>query len=156
MEKEIRIIYEEYIGLDSLSEKDRELVLRARQAVNTSYSPYSKFRVGSSLRLSSGEIIDSSNQENMSYPLGLCAERLGLFYAGTRSYPVEAIAVVACDEKGIWSEAYPCGACLSVMLETELRYNKPLRIIVQKNSTQFEIFKGVNSLMPFSFKLHNP
>lgn len=147
------ISYTQYSGIETLELVDRNLVIKAREAAQSSYSPYSQFKVGSALRLGNGEIIQSSNQENSAYPSGLCAERVGLFYAGTKTDNIEAIAIIGIDKDNNFKPAYPCGACLAVMLETEKRMKKPLKIIVQTNEDNFEIFQGVKSLMPFSFDL---
>lgn len=151
LEKEINIQFKEYLGITSLEEDDRLLILEARKAIEGSYSPYSKFKVGSAIRIETGEIILGANQENIAYPSGICAERVVLFYAGTKTEGVESIAIACQNEKGEWVESYPCGACLQVMLETEKRANKKLRIIVQIDSEHFHIFEGVNSLLPFGF-----
>lgn len=143
------ITYTQYSDIETLEPKDRELIIKANEASLSSYSPYSQFRVGAALRLGNGEIIQSSNQENAAYPSGLCAERVGLFYAGTKTDNVEAIAIVGVDKDNQYKPAYPCGSCLAVMLEMEKRIEKPLRIIVQTNENCFEVFQGVNSLMPF-------
>lgn len=154
MEKLEKIIsYIQYSDIETLEPKDRELIIKAREATFSSYSPYSQFKVGSALRLGNGEIIQSSNQENSAYPSGLCAERVGLFYAGTKNDKVESIAIIGIDKDNQYKPAYPCGACLAVMLETEKRMKMPLRIIVQTNENCFEVFQGVNSLMPFSFEI---
>ena len=72
--------------ISELSENEQQLVENAKSALKTAYAPYSGFLVGSSVLLENGEIINGSNQENVAYPSGLCAERVALFYAGAR-YP---------------------------------------------------------------------
>ena len=131
------ITYTQYSDIETLEPKDRELIIKANEASLSSYSPYSQFRVGAALRLGNGEIIQSSNQE----------------YAGTKTDNVEAIAIIGIDKDNQYKPAYPCGSCLAVMLEMEKRIEKPLRIIVQTNENCFEVFQGVNSLMPFSFEI---
>src|SRR5690625_5095014 len=64
----------------------QHLMEQAEDARAHSYSPYSRFRVGAALLLDNGVIIKGSNQENASYPAGLCAERTAVFYAGA-NYP---------------------------------------------------------------------
>ena len=46
-----------------------------------SYSPYSNFRVGAAIRTKTGEIFRSTNIENASYGLTICAERIAVFRA---------------------------------------------------------------------------
>ncbi len=133
--------------------EDGELLESAISAAEGAYAKYSSFRVGAAVRMSNGVVVIGSNQENAAYPSGLCAERTALFYASAR-YPgesVEAIAVVALDDKGVLTElTYPCGACRQVMAEYEMRAGREMRIIVGSAGV-VQVFTGVRSLMPFIF-----
>lgn len=40
--------------------------------------PYSQFRVGACILTASGEFVVGANVENVSYPVGTCAERVAL------------------------------------------------------------------------------
>ncbi|NJW55550.1 cytidine deaminase, partial [Salinimicrobium oceani] len=73
---------EVYDAEAELPQEVQDLMNKAMEAREKSYSPYSKFRVGAALLLENGEIVTGSNQENASYPAGLCAERTAIFYAG--------------------------------------------------------------------------
>ena len=138
---------------EELSEADRELVDAAIEATRRSYAPYSKFSVGAAVRLQSGTVVAGSNQENAAYPSGLCAERTTLFYANSR-YPDEAVetwAIAARNEQGfLESPIPPCGACRQVMLETEQRFNCPMRILLYSLKDIYEI-RGTKDLLPLSF-----
>ncbi|MCD7816016.1 MAG: cytidine deaminase [Bacteroides sp.] len=138
---------------EELSEADRELMDAAVEATRRSYSPYSKFAVGAAVRLQSGTIVTGSNQENAAYPSGLCAERTTLFYANSR-YPdeaVETLAIAARNGQGfLESPIPPCGACRQVMLETEQRFNHPMRILLYSQHDIYEI-RGTKDLLPLSF-----
>jgi cytidine deaminase len=96
--------------------KDR-LLLRAREAQQNAYAPYSKFRVGAAILLDSGEIFTGCNVENASYGLTNCAERSAIFAAvsqlGSTKVRVSAVAVVN-DHNAPCS---PCGACRQVIAE---------------------------------------
>ena len=140
--------------LEELSESDRELLGAACEATNRSYAPYSHFSVGAAARLASGAIVTGSNQENAAYPSGLCAERTTLFYANSQ-YPdqaVETLAIAARNERGEFLEdpIPPCGACRQVMLETEKRFNRPMRILLYGRKGIYEL-KSVGALLPLSF-----
>ena len=58
---------------EELSEADRELIDKAKEATQTSYAPFSKFCVGAAARLSDGRIVTGSNQENAAFPSS-CAQ----------------------------------------------------------------------------------
>src|SRR5580698_8116985 len=94
---EIKINFKEYQSLTELSKPDHDLCLEAIEAMDTSHSPYSKFKVGAALRLQSGKIIHGSNQENVAYPSGLCAERVALFHWGANypDDPIESMSITA-------------------------------------------------------------
>ena len=63
---------------DELKKADQELLTAAKNAINGSYAPYSKFKVGAAVRLTDGTIVCGANQENAAYPSGLCAERTAI------------------------------------------------------------------------------
>ncbi len=137
-----------------LDDTDRALVDAARQATHRSYSPYSHFSVGAAVRLADGTIVTGSNQENAAYPSGLCAERTALFYAGSRypDQPVEALAIAARDGQGLYTDepVTPCGACRQVMLETQTRAGRPLRVLLY-GTRRTCIIEGVETLLPLAF-----
>lgn len=59
-----------------LPPEDLSLLIAANKAAQEAYAIYSNFKVGAAARLVNGEIILGSNQENASYPVGVCAERV--------------------------------------------------------------------------------
>ena len=88
----------------------------ARQAALHAYAPYSGFRVGAALRLTSGEIVTGANVENVSYGLTICAERSALVRAVSQFGPeirVEAVAIANLNA----APSPPCGACRQVLAE---------------------------------------
>ena len=93
-----------------------ELTERARQAAEHAYAPYSKFRVGAALELSSGEVVTGTNVENVSYGLTICAERTALVRAVAQFGPEIRVAAVAVTNlNGMPSP--PCGACRQMLAE---------------------------------------
>ncbi len=151
---EIKINFKEYSSLIELNPADHQLCLEAVKAQDGSHSPYSKFRVGAALRLQSGKIIYGSNQENVAYPSGLCAERVALFTWGANHSddPIEAMAVTAStDEFEILQPVTSCGSCLQVLAEYEKKQNRPIEIILFCNNGPVWIMDGVNSFLPFLF-----
>lgn len=154
IKKEITISFEEYQDISELSPGDRILCEEAEKALANSHSPYSKFRVGAALRLQSGEIVYGSNQENVAYPSGLCAERVTLFSAGANypSDPVAAMAVTAhTDEFRLTDPVTSCGACLQVMAEYEKKQAMPFDIIFYCIGGRIIKTRGVKTLLPLMF-----
>ena len=139
---------------DELSQQEREVVDAARKATSNSYAVYSGFNVGAAVLLCDGTIITGTNQENAAYPSGLCAERTAIFWANSQ-YPdkaIEMLAITARTEQGeLEKPITPCGACRQVILETEKRFNTPMRIILYGSKECYIVEDGIKSLLPFSF-----
>ena len=140
--------------LSELSDSDRQLVDLAIEATSRSYAPYSHFCVGASILLENGVTIIGCNQENAAFPAGICAERSAIFAAGAQ-YPdqaVVALAITARNTKGelIDEPASPCGPCRQVLIETETRFKRPVRILLYGKNRTF-IVDSIKQLMPLSF-----
>jgi len=151
---EVKITFKEYNTLQELAKPEYDLCLEATKAIETSHSPYSKFRVGTALRLQSGKIIHGSNQENVAYPSGLCAERVALFHWGANypDDPIEAMAVTAhTDEFEILNPVTSCGSCLQVLAECEKMQGKPIEVILFCNNGPVWVMDGVQTFLPFLF-----
>ncbi|MDR1116468.1 MAG: cytidine deaminase [Tannerella sp.] len=139
-----------------LSSADSRLRAAAIRAAGRAYAPYSHYSVGAAVLLSDGTIVEGNNQENVAYPSGLCAERVALFYAGA-SYPeipVVSVAIVAVKDGEIQESVSPCGACRQVLLETERRYGKPVRILMCGRDEAF-VISSAEDLLPLSFNIEN-
>ena len=136
-----------------LTEADRLLVDKAKEATQTSYAPFSNFCVGAAARLSDNTIVTGSNQENAAYPSGLCAERTALFYANA-SHPdqyVKEMAVAASAHGDfLTSPIPPCGACRQVILGIEERYNHPVRLLLYGKNGVY-VVDSVKALLPLQF-----
>ena len=154
MEKNLTISFKEFDNWNELSSDDIELVEKAFDVSKDAYAPYSKFYVGASLRMEDQTIVLGSNQENIAYPSGLCAERVALFYAGAihPTLKVKKICVVARGElipKENW--VTPCGSCRQVMAESQNRQKEPIEIILVSQNNRVLIFHSVSDLLPFIF-----
>lgn len=97
-----------------VDDQEAALIAAATEVRGAARCPHSGFAVGCALRDTEGRIWTGANVENASYTLGLCAERVALFYAlthGARAF--EAAAIIT----GAHSPASPCGACRQILLE---------------------------------------
>jgi len=141
--------------LSELSAEEQQLVANAKSALKTAYAPYSGFLVGASVLLENGEIINGSNQENVAYPSGLCAERVALFYAGAK-YPdvkVKTVAVSVLSKNfEVTDVISPCGACRQVMAEYEDKQEQAIKVILHSPTDEVLIANTVEDLLPFMFK----
>ena len=157
MKKEtVTVSYTRFESWKSLPEQDKRLVEQAINISESAYAPYSKFHVGASVLLSNGEVVTGSNQENIAYPSGLCAERVALFYAGA-NYPNEKVDTLCIVAKGdllpVDKILSPCGACRQVMLETETRQEKSYRVILVSQNEVCIVFDSAEELLPLAFGL---
>ena len=137
-----------------LSAEERRLTESALEATHRSYAPYSNFHVGAAVLLEDGTIVTGTNQENVAYPSGLCAERTALFYANSQ-YPdvaIKALAIVGCSQhEGMnHTPISPCGACRQVMTETEKRFGKPIKLLLC-GAEEVYVCESASSLLPLSF-----
>lgn len=158
MKHEFKVCYQRYDSWEELQQDDHDLINRAYEVCESAYAPYSKFHVGASLRMSNGEIISGSNQENIAYPSGLCAERVALFYAGA-NLPNEKVNTLCVVAKGdllpIEKILSPCGACRQVMLETEIRQELNYRVILVSQNGVCIVFNSAQDLLPLAFGITN-
>jgi len=149
----IPFAYKEFDDPEELNPEDRELLFSAREAALNAYAPYSGFRVGAAVRLSSGNIILGTNVENAASPSGICAERNALSNASS-NHPEDkpvAMAIAAITDAGLTSNTVsPCGNCRQVIAEEEFRNGIDIKIILGgKNKIQI-IDKG-GDLLPLQF-----
>jgi cytidine deaminase len=95
-----------------------------------------------------------SNQENVAYPSGLCAERVALFAIGS-SYPNDKIISMAIsaqtDHFEIKEPVTSCGACLQVMAEYEKKQSSLISVLFYCPNGSIIRTVGIKSLLPFAF-----
>lgn len=151
---EIKIQITEVDKASELSEIENKLLETAKKTALQAYAPYSKFQVGCAVLLDNGEIISGNNQENIAYPSGLCAERVALFHAHAMfpNAKVKCMVVVAhFNGKFTLNPVYPCGACRQVILETELRNQSPVKIVMA-GETKIQSVLSIKDILPLTFE----
>lgn len=153
--KELKLIsHVKQCQMEELPPDEQALISMAIEATGRSYAPYSHFRVGAAVELSSGLRLMGCNQENAAFPSGLCAERAAIFAAGAQypDQPVISLAIAARGTDGELTEepVSPCGTCRQVIIETETRFNRKVRILLYGKSKIF-VIDGIKELMPLSF-----
>ena len=126
--------------------KKEELIAKAKEARELSYSPYSRFAVGAAVVTKDGKVFLGANVENSSYPLCMCAERNALYNAymhGYKKADIEALALIADTDE----PCSPCGACRQVI--SELMENKaPVYMANLKGEVKET---NAEELLPFAF-----
>ena len=141
-------------SLEELPDKIRQLMNMAMSAREHSYSPYSKFRVGAAVLMETGEIITGSNQENASYPSGLCAERTAIYAAGS-NYPGVVVKAMAISAGSANKETHkpipPCGACRQAISEYEIKQDTPISIYFMGEIGEVVKSDSLSNLLPLLF-----
>ncbi len=153
-QQEYKFEFAVYPSLDQLSEEDAWLLNEAREVTKLAYAPYSNFQVGAIARLSNGELVAGSNQENASFPVGLCAERVLLASASSLypRVPIDTIAISYHNNNGDSSHPIsPCGICRQSLLEYESRVDHPIRLILGGMEGKVYIIPKASMLLPLSF-----
>ena len=137
-----------------LSEEGRKLMRAAIEARKNAYAPYSNFYVGAAVLLENGEVVIGSNQENASYPSGLCAERVAVFQAGAK-YPevvIKSVAISASSKKSTLTEpAAPCGNCRQSISEYEVRQGSPIELLLMGETGEVLQCSSISDILPLSF-----
>lgn len=145
---------EVYDSIDEVPEAVQSLMKKAVEVRDSAYAPYSEFKVGASILLENGEVVIGSNQENASYPSGLCAERTAVYAAGAR-YPEANILKIAISAKSlrhqVVSPVPPCGACRQALVEYEVKQDKPIELYFMGETGKVVKAESVKDLLPLVF-----
>ena len=152
--KEFGFSYEVYDSAEELSKEDAELLNKARDVTKDAYAPYSHFRVGAAAKLINTQIVTGTNQENASYPVGICAERV-LLSTASSLYPgvaIDTLAVSYDNENGPSNQPIsPCGICRQSLQEFEQRTSRHIRLILGGQTGKIFIIPKADLLLPFAF-----
>jgi cytidine deaminase len=151
---EQKFIVEEYSSIDDLKQDDAFLLSEARSVTQFAYAPYSDFKVGAVARLVNGEVVTGTNQENASYPAGICAERSLLSTAASQhpGIAIETMAISYNNMKGNSDKPIsPCGICRQSLAEFTHRTQRPIRLILSGMTGKVQIIDNAVSLLPLTF-----
>lgn len=146
--------YKVYDSIEELNKVDAALLTEAREITKFAYAPYSNFRVGAVARLVNGEKVTGTNQENASYPAGICAERT-LLSTASSLFPGVAIDTIAISYNNINGKSdrpiSPCGICRQSFAEFQQRTQHPIRIILSGQEGKIQVIENAADLLPFVF-----
>lgn len=150
---EIKINFDEILDRNLLSIEELELLNRAEEILKIAYAPYSKFNVGATLLLEDGTYVSGNNQENASFPCGICAERVALFTTKANN-PNIKIRKIAVTTKSLDFTTEipiaPCGMCRQVLLEYEEQQKEPIQVFLF-NEKKILKFHKAKDLLPLYF-----
>ena len=123
-----------------------ELIQKAKDARELSYSPYSHFAVGAAVILKDGRVFVGANIENSSYPLCMCAERNALYNAYLHGAKKEDFLMMALSADTL-KPCSPCGACRQVISELFPK-DAPILMTNLKGDVQET---NIKELLPYAF-----
>jgi cytidine deaminase len=153
-QKKFEFNYTAYDSVDELPEPQKSLLQQAREVTQHAYAPYSRFQVGAIAKLSNGELVKGSNQENASFPVGLCAERV-LLATVSSLYPGITIESIAISYKSSEQKSdhpiSPCGICRQALQEYEGRVNHPVQLILGGMEGSVYVIDSASRLLPLAF-----
>lgn len=153
-QQEYQFKFEVYDSITDLTEEDAWLLDEARKVTQHAYAPYSHFQVGAIARLDNGKIVAGTNQENASFPVGLCSERVLLASAASLfpGVPIKTIAISYHNDNGESNHPIsPCGLCRQSLLEYESRLKQPIRLVLGGMEGKVYIIERAGMLLPLSF-----
>lgn len=140
--------------IEELSSADQELMRQAVEARKNAYAPYSNFEVGAAVLLKNGEVVIGNNQENASYPSGLCAERVAVFQAGAK-YPgvsISSIAISATSKNySVDTPAAPCGNCRQAISEYEVKQKSAIKLFLMGETGEVIVCNSLADILPLAF-----
>ena len=152
--EEYRFGFDVYESASELADADKALLDAAREITRKAYAPYSNFQVGAVAKLKNGNTISGTNQENASYPVGICAERVLLASASMlyTNIPVDTMAIAYHNLNGESDHPVsPCGMCRQYISEYEDRMKQPIRLILSGMNGKVIIVEKASQLLPLSF-----
>lgn len=153
-EKTFTSTFQIFDNLEELPTDVQNLMREAFKVRDKAYAPYSNFQVGAAILLENGKIISGSNQENASYPSGLCAERTAIYYAGAQ-FPEQKIHSLALSAKSSLHQTTvptpPCGACRQAIAEYETKQNQPIAIYFMGETGKIIRSASLANLLPLAF-----
>lgn len=148
-----------YSDVSQLPEDILELLSKAKSMTDLAYAPYSNFLVGAAVLLENGEHYGGCNQENASYPLCICAERVALYSYGAAGVKtkIKALAITAFNTaKPLTEPCMPCGACRQVIQEFEHRQDRPIDLYVTANNLEAVLhISGIGHILPSAFSYND-
>lgn len=153
-ENKFEFNYKVYESIEELTEDERWLLNEAREVTAQAYAPYSNFQVGAVAKMVNGEIITGSNQENASFPVGLCAERVLLASISSLfpKIPIETIAISYKSEHQKSDHPIsPCGICRQSLQEFESRVNHPIKLVLGGMTGPVYVIDSASRLLPLAF-----
>ncbi len=142
----------EVFSVEEWEQEDKILMEKAQQILENAHAPYSGFLVGAALLMENGEIFTANNQENVSFPVGVCAERAVLSYAHGNHPNIRPVKIAVAARRRNdtqFATVTPCGMCRQAINEYELKFGFPIEILMLNPKGEILKASGIDQLLPF-------
>lgn len=124
------------------------LLEHASEAQKHSYSPYSNFKVGAAILSNDANVYSGCNVENVSYPLGQCAEASAISAMVAKgSTKIAEILIMSPNDEF----CPPCGGCRQKIKE----FSTANTLVHMANKTGDIKTVSIAQLLPFAFDSAN-
>ena len=134
---------------------------KARHVWASAYAPYSGFHVAAVVLTRDGSMLAGTNQENASYPVGICAERVVLSALSCQEGGGEVAAMLVLagrklDHQGEWragsgKPVAPCGMCRQALIEQIKRQKCDFPIYLAGMQGECWLIEAASDLLPLAF-----
>lgn len=131
------------------SEVRQTLIQHAEEVTQSSYSPYSHFRVGAAVLTETNKIYTGTNVENASYGLSICAERAAIFSAVAQEGPSLRLKAIVITSFPRAHPTSPCGACRQVIAE----FSEKIPVIFVNGDSYMDV--SSENILPHPFVLNS-
>jgi cytidine deaminase len=152
--KEVPLAVTHFETIKQIQEKGiKDLIKAVRKNYTAAYAPYSNFYVCAGALLQNGELVTATNQENASYPVSICAERVLLAHLSTlKNKKITAIAISYKSKNGNNTEPIsPCGMCRQALFEYVQHKKITVPIYLTSQTGEILLINDVRDLLPLAF-----
>ena len=137
--------FDSTIKLSKIDADNEVLILKAKNAMNNAYAPYSKYKVGAAIATKTGQIFTGCNIENVSYGATICAERCAALKAISEGYKEFTKIAIVSSSKDF---TYPCGICRQFLAE----FGTDIKFVLSNNKGEIKE-KMLKELLPEAFNM---
>ena len=148
-------------AVDDFGDHAVAMLQKARHVWASAYAPYSGFHVAAVVLTRDGSMLAGTNQENASYPVGICAERVVLSALSCQEGGGEVAAMLVLagrklEPQGEWMSGSgkpvaPCGMCRQALMEQIKRQKSDFPLYLASLQGEFWVIEAASDLLPLAF-----
>jgi len=140
-------------------EQVRRMWDEAQKVWPSAYAPYSGFHVVAVVLTPEGDLLSGTNQENASFPVGICAERVVLSALSCQVSQPQVVAMLVYADRKIPNRGLgepsapvaPCGMCRQALMEQIKRQNHDFILYLASSNGEIWCLERASDLLPLAF-----